>query len=91
MLLCFVWAGVNIVQVVMFCIVVWLYVFLGCTRACVCRCDGDVICVRQALNRVLDSGMSAVWMLHSVGERTPPLRTPVLNWCCMVVWFLYGV
>ena len=23
---------------------VWLYVFLGCTRACVCRCDGDVIC-----------------------------------------------
>ena len=24
---------------------VWLYVFLGCTRACVCRCNGDVICV----------------------------------------------
>ena len=24
---------------------VWLYVFLGCTRACVCRRDGDVISV----------------------------------------------
>ena len=31
--------------------VVWLYVFLGCTRACVCRCDGDVICVGRELNR----------------------------------------
>ena len=30
---------------------VWLYVFLGCTRACVCRCDGDVICVGHDLNR----------------------------------------
>ena len=29
---------------------VWLYVFLGCTRACVCRCDGDVICVDHDLN-----------------------------------------
>ena len=28
---------------------VWLYVFLGCTRACVCRCDGDVICVDNDL------------------------------------------
>ena len=24
---------------------VWLYVFLGYTRACVWRCDGDVICI----------------------------------------------
>ena len=24
---------------------IWLYVFLGSTRACVCRCDGDVFCV----------------------------------------------
>ena len=30
---------------------VWLYVFLGCTRACVCRCDGVVICVGHDLNR----------------------------------------
>ena len=29
---------------------VWLYVFLCCTRACVCRCDGDVICVGHDLN-----------------------------------------
>ena len=27
-------------------IYVWLYVFHGCTRACVYICDGDVICVR---------------------------------------------
>ena len=24
---------------------VWLYVFLGCTLACVCGCDGDVVCL----------------------------------------------
>ena len=29
---------------------VWLYVFLDCTRACVCGCDGDIICVGQDLN-----------------------------------------
>ena len=29
---------------------VWLYVFIGCTRACVCRCDGNVICVGNDLN-----------------------------------------
>ena len=23
----------------------WLYVFIGCTRACGYICDGDVICV----------------------------------------------
>ena len=46
-------SGVNIVQVVLSRLFyfsrqnfmyVWLYVFLGCTRACVCRCDGDAIC-----------------------------------------------
>ena len=26
--------------------------------------------------------MSAVYMLNSVGERTPPCGTPVLNWMC---------
>ena len=33
-------------------------------------------------------GMSAVYMLNSVGERTPPCGTPVLNCRCMDVWFL---
>ena len=55
-------SGVNRVQVVLpgfsvivlFCpdknfMYVWLYVFLGCTRGCVCRCDGDVICVDHDL------------------------------------------
>ena len=32
---------------------VWLYVFIVCTRACVCRCDGDVICVGYDLNWVV--------------------------------------
>ena len=52
-------SGVNRVQVVLsgfsmrlFCFVqAWLYVFLGCTRACVCGCDGDVVCVGHDLNR----------------------------------------
>ena len=55
-------SGVNRVQVVLSgfsgilfcpgknCMYVWLYVFLCCTRACVCRCDGDVICVGHYLN-----------------------------------------
>ena len=54
-------SGVNRVQVVLsgfsvrlFCFVqattLCRYVFLGCTRACVCRCDGDVICVGHYLN-----------------------------------------
>ena len=30
---------------------VWLYILLGCTRACVCECNGDVICVGHDLNR----------------------------------------
>ena len=28
-----------------------LYVFLGCTRTCVCGCDCDVICIGHDLNR----------------------------------------
>ena len=27
-----------------------LYVFLCCTRVCVCRCDVDVICIGHDLN-----------------------------------------
>ena len=30
-------------------------------------------------------GMSDVYMLKSVGERTPPCETPVLNWCCVCI------
>ena len=30
---------------------IWLYVVLGCTHACVCRCDVDVICVDDDLNQ----------------------------------------
>ena len=30
-------------------------------------------------------------MLNSVGERTPPCGTPVVNRCCLDVWFLYVV
>ena len=33
----------------------------GCTRACVCRCDGDVICVGHDLNRC-----SGWWYVCSV-------------------------
>ena len=40
------------------CMYVWLYVSLGCTRAYVCRCDGDVICVDHDPNRC--SGWSYV-------------------------------
>ena len=28
-----------------------LYVFLSCTRACVCKCDGDVICAGHGMSR----------------------------------------
>ena len=35
-----------------------------------CRCDGDVICVGHDLNWCSGSGMSAVYILNSVGERT---------------------
>ena len=57
-------SGVNRVQVdlfglyeiVLLCpgknfMLVWLYKFIGCTRACVCGCNGDVVCVGHDLNR----------------------------------------
>ena len=54
-------SGVNRVQVVLsgfserlLCLVHAknLYVgMVGCTRTCVCRCDGDVICIDHDLNR----------------------------------------
>ena len=33
-------------------------------------------------------GMSKVYMLKSMGERTPPCRTPYLNWRFVNEWFL---
>ena len=41
-----------------------------------CGCDCDVICIGHALNGALGGGKSEV---NSVGERTPPCGTPVLN------------
>ena len=34
------------------------------------------------------SGMSEVWMLKSIGERTPPCGNPDLNWRFVDEWFL---
>ena len=36
-------------------------------------------------------GVSDVYMLESVGDKTPPCGTPFLNWCCVEVLFLNGV
>ena len=33
-------------------------------------------------------GMSELWMLKSMGERTPPCGTPDLNWRFVDEWFL---
>ena len=33
-------------------------------------------------------GVSDMYMLKSVGDRTPPCGTPVLNWRCVDVLFL---
>ena len=33
-------------------------------------------------------GVSDVYMLKSVGDRTPPCETPFLNWRCVDVLFL---
>ena len=46
--------------------------------------DVMVMSSAQTMTRtgVLSGGISAVCMLNSVGERTPPCGTPVLNWRC---------
>ena len=43
------------------------------------------------LTVALGGGMSLLQMLNSVGERTPPCGTPVLNCRCEDVSFLYVV
>ena len=58
---------------------VWLYVFLGCILASVCRCDGDAISEDHDLNRRSGCWYVCSVNLNSVGERTPPYGTPVLN------------
>ena len=62
----------------LFCIVhaktLYRYDCMYFLAACVCRCDGDVICVGHGLSRFLGGGLSAVYMLNSVGERTPVLN-----------------
>ena len=63
---CFVWQC----EIVLFCPVkIFMYLFLGCTRACVCRCDGDFICVGHDPNRcsVWWYVCSAKKKLNSVG------------------------
>ena len=37
-----------------------MYFLAALVLACVCRCDGDVICVHHDLNWCLGGGMSAV-------------------------------
>ena len=39
----------------------------------------------------LGGSKSAVQMLNSMSERTPPGGAQVLNGLCMAVWFLYIV
>ena len=45
-----------------------LDVCFGCT--CVCRCDCDVISIGVTCTGALGYGMSAVYILKSVGDRT---------------------
>ena len=84
-------SGVNILQIVLsafsvrlFCFVqaklyVGMVVCISCTRACVCRCDGDVICVDHDLNRCARWWYVCSVNLNSVGEMTPSCGTLVLN------------
>ena len=53
LLLYYVESGVNRMQVVLSRqkLYVWMVVYIGYSCACVCRCDGDVICVGHDLNR----------------------------------------
>ena len=51
----------TICEIVLFCpgknfMYVWLYVFISQTRACVCRCDGEVICVGRVGERTPPCG-----------------------------------
>ena len=54
----------------------------------VCFCYGDVVCVGRYFTGACGVGVSDVYMLKSVGDRTPPCGTPFLNGRCVDVLFL---
>ena len=78
-------SGVNRVQVVLSeCSVRW-FCFVQTKTLCRYGCmylfaAFVLVCVDvMVMSSSLCGGMSAVYMLKSVGERTPPCGTPVLN------------
>ena len=95
------WAGVKRVHVVLsglrMRIFVCVYVCISC------RYDGmfsfamfmslcvDFMVMSSAyvvsFTGACDVGRSDVYMLNSVGDRTSPCETQVLNWCCVDVCF----
>ena len=58
--------------------ILWLRVLLTCVDVMVMSSVYKVSCSGAG-----GYGMSDVYMLRRVGERTPPLWTPVLNWRCI--------
>ena len=58
-----------------------------CLYVDVCGSNCDAICIGYELC-LQGAGMFEVYMLKSVGERTPLCGTSVLNWCCVDVVFL---
>ena len=91
LLLYYVGSGVNRVQVVLSGFSVRLFCFVQaktvCRYCCMYLLSALVlVCVyvmssawAMTWTGALGGGMSAVYMLNSVGERTPPCGTPVLN------------
>ena len=48
----------------------------------------DVVCICRQFTGACGVAVSDVYMLKSVGDRTPPCGTPFLNWRCVDVLFL---
>ena len=85
--------GVNRVQVVLSGFSVRLFCFVKAKTLCRCGCmyflaalvlmcvDVMVMSSAKAMTQTgaIGGGISAVYMLKSVGERTPPCGKPVLN------------
>ena len=65
----------------------WMFAFVMFMLLCV-----DVMVMSSAyvvrFTGTCGVGVSDVYMLKSVGDRTPPCETPFLNWCCVDVLFL---
>ena len=76
-------SGFNRVQVVLSGFSVRLFCFVQAKTLCRYGCMHFLTALlpAYAMTRtgVLGGGMSAVYMLNSVGERTPPCGTPILN------------